>query len=273
MRFYVGTHEPSWLARVSVPLMVSARRLRKRRTLPRALGEWVLDSGGFTELSMFGRWTVTEAAYCDQVARFAEEAGNLLWAAPQDWMCEPFIVAKTGLSVAEHQRRTVGNYLRIRGRGPFIPVLQGWDVGDYVKHAEMYGRAGVDLLGEETVGIGSVCRRQNTADAALIVRELRGMGLRLHGFGFKVDGLRRCADALVSADSLAWSYNARRNPPIPGHRHARCSSCLEWALRWRDVACAAALSPKQLPLPLLTERRERTDEGASAPASEEERHA
>lgn len=245
MIFYLGTHSPDWLGKTDAPLMVSARRLRNRRTLPAARGRWVLDSGGFTELSMFGRWTVTEDAYVAEVARFAM-IGGLVWAAPQDWMCEPFIVTKTGLSVNEHQRRTVANYLSLRGRGPFIPVLQGWELIDYQEHAKMYRAAGVDLCSEPTVGLGSVCRRQGMEEAETIVRTLAADGLRLHGFGFKLDGLKRCADALVSADSLAWSYNARRNPPMEGHRHKNCNSCLPWALRWRDKALVAVDYPKQL---------------------------
>ncbi len=34
--------------------------------------------------------------------RYRDEIGCLLWAAPHDWMCEPWITAKTGLTVAEH---------------------------------------------------------------------------------------------------------------------------------------------------------------------------
>jgi integrase len=47
MRFYLGTHQPSWLARdLGVPFLVSHRRLAGRRTLPRASSPWALDSGG-----------------------------------------------------------------------------------------------------------------------------------------------------------------------------------------------------------------------------------
>ena len=52
-----------------------------------------------------------------------------MWAAPQDWMCEPAIIAKTGLAVVEHQRRTVTNFLELQALAPdlpFIPVLHGW---------------------------------------------------------------------------------------------------------------------------------------------------
>ncbi len=65
MRFYLGTHHASWLGRTDVPLFVSRRRLAGIRRLPRALGPWALDSGGFTELSMFGRWRTTAAQYVD----------------------------------------------------------------------------------------------------------------------------------------------------------------------------------------------------------------
>ena len=37
MLFYLGTHEVSWLRRYSVPLFVSARRLRRIKNPPRAV--------------------------------------------------------------------------------------------------------------------------------------------------------------------------------------------------------------------------------------------
>jgi integrase len=47
VKLYLGTHQPTWLARpLGVPLMVSHRRLTGRRSLPRAVTGWFLDSGG-----------------------------------------------------------------------------------------------------------------------------------------------------------------------------------------------------------------------------------
>src|SRR5678810_804925 len=109
MRFYLGAHQPSWLATVDVPLFVSHSRLAGRKTLPRARAPWALDSGGFTELSIHGGWRSSASEYAAAVLRHRDEVGQLDWAAPQDWMCEPPVVAKTGLSVAEHQRRTIAN--------------------------------------------------------------------------------------------------------------------------------------------------------------------
>lgn len=81
--FLLGTHQPGWLARTAVPLFVSARRLRVSKTLPRAVAPWALDSGGFTELQQYGRWTVTPADYVARVRRYRDEIGNLTCAAPQ----------------------------------------------------------------------------------------------------------------------------------------------------------------------------------------------
>ena len=62
-RFLLGTHQPGWLTRAGVPLMVSDRRLRAYKRLPESSAPWALDSGGFTELQQYGRWTVTAADY------------------------------------------------------------------------------------------------------------------------------------------------------------------------------------------------------------------
>lgn len=240
MKFWLGTHEPSWLARpdVDVPLFVSHRRLaRYRRRLPVATAPWALDSGGFTELTLHGRWVTTEAEYVAAVHRYAAEIGNLAWAAPMDWMCEPFVVAKTGLSVEEHQRRTVENYVSLRATAPdlpFILVLQGWTLEDYLHCVDLYTSAGVDLTALPLVGIGSVCRRQNTAEVDHIVSTIAGMGIALHGFGVKTVGLTAYASQLSSADSLAWSYRARNAPALAGCTHRSCANCPRFALRWRE---------------------------------------
>lgn len=234
MMFYLGTHKPHHLALAGVPLMVSYRALRSRRTLPQAAAPWVLDSGGFTELSLHGRWTTTPAAYIADVERLGAEIGSLAWAAPQDWMCEPSMVKRTGLSVLEHQRSTVANFLELDGRGPFIPVLQGATAADYLRHVDMYGAAGIDLEARDLVGVGSVCRRAATGEILDLVGQLADLGLALHGFGVKRGALAHGAGLLfTSTDSLAWSYDARRSSPLPGCSHRSCANCLRYALAWR----------------------------------------
>jgi hypothetical protein len=159
-------------------------------------------------------------------------------AAPQDWMCEPFMIERTGLRVAEHLHRTVENYLTLRRLAPglpFIPCVQGWRLADYLACLELYASAGVDLAALPRVGLGSVCRRQSTAEIAVIVTELARRGLRLHGFGVKTGGLHLYGHLLASADSMAWSYAARRAPALPGCTgHKNCANCLVYATRWRS---------------------------------------
>jgi hypothetical protein len=238
--FFLGTHETSWLGRTDVPLFISHRRLMLRKRLPVALGEWALDSGGFTELNLYGEWRTSVEEYVEATARYADEIGGLLWAAPMDWMCEPHVIEKTGLSVREHQERTVANYLDLRDRGPFVPVLQGQHLADYETCMDLYASAGVDLTAEPVIGLGTVCRRQQAPEIARIVNELARAGVSMHGFGMKSRGLARVAHLLTSADSMAWSTGGRmawqhkQERRCGGDHRGGCANCLPWALRWRD---------------------------------------
>lgn len=222
---------------------------RRRKPWRRAVTSWALDSGGFQELDLHGRWTITARQYVEEVRVCAEEIGGLEWAACMDWMCEERIRAKTRLSIDEHQRRTIDSYLELMSLAPdlpWAPVLQGARTYHYMRHVDMYDRAGVDLRTLPVVGVGSVCRRQGTYEAAGIMSTLASLGLRLHGFGFKTQGLELAADDMISADSCAWSFTARREAIAGGqaftHRqcrdpqatHQNCANCPDWALEWRQ---------------------------------------
>ncbi|MGI5322061.1 DUF7221 family queuine tRNA-ribosyltransferase-like protein [Actinomadura nitritigenes] len=235
--FYLGAHQPHWLWNADFPLFVSHRQLTRKARLRPAVCRWALDSGGFTELSLNGRWTTTPGQYAEAGARYAEDLGMPDFLSQQDWMCEPFMIEQTGLSVREHQERTVANYLDLRTLAPtlpWLPVVQGWTLPDYLTCVQLYASAGVDLAALPRVGLGSVCRRQSTGEIGHIVAALAGLGLKLHGFGVKAGGLQRYGYQLASADSMAWSYNARRLPPLPGCRgHKNCANCLTYATGWR----------------------------------------
>jgi hypothetical protein len=236
---------PIWLERAGVPLFVSHRRLAGRRTLPRAIAPWALDSGGFSELDKYDRWRTTPQTYAAAVQRYSNEIGNLQWAAIQDWMCEPWLIAKTGLSIAEHQARTIDSWFDLHELAPdlpWLPVLQGWTGRDYQRHFEQWARRGVDLARLPLVGIGSVCRRQGTREGVDLFRLMSWFGIRLHGFGVKTNGLRMGARYLASADSMAWSYGARREKQcLPSHTHKNGANCMPFALQWRDSLVGSLL--------------------------------
>ncbi len=255
---YTGSHQPRWLwnGAVDFPLFVSHRTLSRYRTLKPSLVPWALDSGGFSELSMFGEWRTTPEEYVRAVARYDAEIGHLEWAAPMDWMGEDQILAKTRLAAVEHRRRTVENGLLLRelwpqhsdNSCPFMYVLQGTpgDPDGYLECAAMYRAAGVRLEDEPVVGVGTVCRIQNTALIRRVARALWPLSLRLHWFGVKMTGLPEIwppeehADSLTSLDSMAWSYAARRKPPLPGCTgHKNCANCHLAARAWRNRMLAS----------------------------------
>ena len=212
-RFYVGLHQPSD-ARHFERCMVSVNRLRERKS-DFVVEEWMLDSAAFTELSTHGAYRHTVADYAEQIRRWAR-CGQLVSATAQDYMCEPFILAKTGMDVPTHQRLTIERYdaLLAEQTGAYImPVIQGFLPREYARHVDQYGAR---LASGAWVGVGSVCKR-NTDPAAIkaVLLAIKGArpDLRLHGFGLKQTALQSdmIRGLLHSADSMAWSYAARRD--------------------------------------------------------------
>lgn len=213
MRFFVGMHQPSDAGRVPAAF-VSINRIRDRKSAF-AVGDWIMDSGAFTTIAKHGGYPEPPAAYAAQIRRWAKN-GNLLAAVAQDYMCEPHMLAKTGLTVAEHQRLTVERYDALIaddvGGVYIMPVLQGYSPREYVEHIEMYG----DRLAHGAwVGVGSVCKRNGDPMSVLMVllaiKHARP-DLRLHGFGLKTTALMWGAvrTLLHSADSMSWSFAARK---------------------------------------------------------------
>jgi hypothetical protein len=128
-------------------------------------------------------------------------------------------------------------YLRSEFRHvPWIPILQGWQVADYVNHVALYQKAGIDLTWEPLVGLGSVCRRSGISTIVEIVTTLHALGIRLHGFGVHSSVLAHCGHALSSVDTMGWSRTARwSRTAMPGCTHpGRCTNCAAYAMRWHD---------------------------------------
>lgn len=218
--------------------MVSVNALR-RRVSDFAVGDWILDSGAFSEISRHGQYRHSVEEYAVQIERW-RRCGNLLIAASQDFMCEAFILERTGLSVEEHQRLTIERYdalVSLSPRVPIMPVLQGYRAPEYLAHLQQYGKR---LKQGAWVGIGSVCRRNGKpdeiADLLKTIRLVRP-DLRLHGFGLKQLALTSplVRECLYSCDSMAWSYPRRfERQETGGERGApsqfRCDSTRDRSL-------------------------------------------
>ncbi|HYF16298.1 MAG TPA: hypothetical protein VEA40_00415, partial [Ramlibacter sp.] len=213
MRFFIGLHQPADAKHFDAAF-VSVNRLRSRKG-PFAVGDWIMDSGAFTTINTHGGYPHPVSEYAAQIRRWAGN-GNLLAAVAQDYMCEPFMLKKTGMTVEQHQQLTVDRYDALVAddvAGVYImPVLQGYEPQDYVRHIRLYaGR----LAQGAWVGVGSVCKRNaspQSVEAVLLAIHRERPDLRLHGFGLKTTALRSALvhDLLHTADSMAWSFHARK---------------------------------------------------------------
>ena len=226
--FYLGTHVIPFTEKANIPWFISCKLLLTRNK--RIPGVWMMDSGGFTEIAKYGRYTITEAQYLNCILRL-----NPGVAFCQDWMCEDSILRKTGLTIVEHQTLTTNSYLALSKHSPVVmPVLQGVTPEDYVNHLHLYKQRceTTGLL----FGLGSVCRRRDYREIEKIVCTLNNSepGIKLHGFGvkttaFKSDFLVR---TLYSADSMAWSFSGRYAPRKCGGCKKLCQNCFYYSIQW-----------------------------------------
>ena len=221
MRFFVGLHKPNH-AKNFDSACISIGVLRKRKG-PFEVKDWLLDSQAFMTILKYGGYPHPPEEYAAQIVRWKDN-GNLLAAVSQDYMCETDMLAITGLTVADHQRLTIERYdaLLAANTGVYImPVLQGYTPCEYVNHINQYGER---LTRGMWVGVGSVCKRNGSPKRVLdvlIAIKTERPDLRLHGFGLKTTALANgtIRELLESADSMAWSYAARKQGRDANHWH------------------------------------------------------
>lgn len=251
MKFYLGTHMPDWPQAVNIPWFISVSRVINRVKPVMGL-DWIMDSGGFTQIGSYGEYTISEQDYINSIDRHSPN-----FAFCQDWMCEPHVLQKTGLTVFRHQELTLKSYILLSKYRPIVirPVLQGWTAKQFSQHVRMYRDAGVDM--SQLFGVGTVCSRNN--DDMAIYRILKAIhdtcpGIRLHGFGLKTTSLHNgnVVSMLESADSMAWSSRGRRTKICTwGCPRKHCGNCLEFALLWRKrVLSGINRTQRQCALPL-----------------------
>ena len=142
MKFYVGIHQPSDAKRLGA-VFVSVNRLTgpRGRKRPFTTEPWIMDSGAFTTIAKHGGYPDPVSVYAAHIRRWA--APNLVAAVAQDYMCEPHMLAKTGLTIADHQRLTIERYDELLACDlagvTLMPVLQGYAPADYAAHVHAYG--------------------------------------------------------------------------------------------------------------------------------------
>lgn len=116
-----------------------------------------------------------------------------------------------------YSARAIVHRIRWHPRVYIMPVLQGYAISDYTRHLEMYGER---LAPGAYVGVGSVCKRNtdiSQIEAILSAIKIARPDLQLHGFGLKTTALSSgvVQELLFSADSMAWSFAARKSGRNP----------------------------------------------------------
>lgn len=221
LRFFVGLHHPHVAAHFPIACISVRAIWGRKKPIPNV--EVLLDSGAFTELNLYGKYRAEVDEYADEIYRLhTSGVVKMAAAVAQDYMCEPFMLAKTGKTVAEHQRLTIERYDALLAAMhkrfgptlpfPIMPVLQGYAPRDYVNHLIAYGDR---LVPKMWVGVGSVCKRNGSPlqiIAVLSAIRCARPDLRLHGFGVKLTSVKNTIvrKLLHSADSMAWSFSARK---------------------------------------------------------------
>lgn len=240
--YYTGIDDPkrAYLLNehknIELGFMLSTNRIKSRKKEIRNKGKWMLDSGAFTQILQHGKFVISEDKYVEIIKRHEDK--NLVCAVTQDYMCEPFILEKTGKTVREHIRMTVQRYFNIlkkmRKAGcktMLLPVLQGIEAQDYIECLDLYEdgwrklqnlygmlyRFGGDAFTlPNRIGFGSMCKRNgNPGEVEAIIDQMhhRLTKFHIHLFGFKTTGLNfkwDIASRIHSADSFAYSMRDRK---------------------------------------------------------------
>jgi hypothetical protein len=256
MAFFTGVGHPHRLNDSPVPLFLSVPTLARYRArgerFPVKLGQapYAGDSGAYAALMLNKDreghpWSLPAYEYGALWARLQDDVGPAEFIAIQDYPCEEPVRVRTGMTVRQHQELTLLSYLTLADLYPdlpWLPTLQGWHPWEYMEHVAMYERAGVDLRGR-WVGVGSVCRRGSQTAIARVFEALAPLGMRLHGFGVSINGLRLVGNLMYSSDSQAWSSTARNerirlpgctHTTRDGSEHTDCRNCFRYAVHYRE---------------------------------------
>jgi hypothetical protein len=172
-----------------------------------------IDSGGFHSSLKHGHYTKTDEEYLEYIEQYQPR-----YFALRDYPCEPELLKTHNRTVKDHIHMTLDNHLKLfdimddyQFNSQPIPVLQGWEIEDYLYCLDMFNQHG---LINDYVAVGSVCRRNADKDIKKVFRQIRTelpSKIKLHGFGVKFSILRdkEMWDTIYSVDSGAFDYAAR----------------------------------------------------------------
>jgi len=189
--------------------------MTKSNTPPRCETLFV-DSGGFPSSFIYNGYNKTDLEYLHFVKKT-----KATFFALRDYPCEPQILQKHNTTAKNQILRTVEHHIKLLDLLDYydlsakpIPVIQGWEIGDYLFCIDLFREHGLIGNGFDYIAIGSLCRRNATTQIRKIILTVRQElkdSVKLHCFGTKISVLKDLAvwRAVYSVDSAAWDFDAR----------------------------------------------------------------
>ena len=235
MKLFIVSHESNWLNQSCVPMAITSRRMERMRGPTRARGEWILDSGSRSILRNFRRHPMSASAYARNAQWYGQSVEKLVHATVQDWPADEATLKATGHTLLSHQSWTVRSFKDLRRLAsdvPWMPVLVGVTVGDYLHHIDLYRDAGADLASMPLVAVRGAFQRENPSETVEILEAIAGVGVKTHALWAQGVPFDRIAPWVVSADSAEWSAEASQVEPLPQCGHWKCTHCLRFAEAW-----------------------------------------
>lgn len=202
-----------------------------------------LDSAGFVSAKLGDyRWPIE--AYVDLAASLQPT-----WYAAPDYCMEPEIASDKATKLLR-LAGTARNYARCtrlagrRGIPPPMPVVQGWELDDYLRCIEWLPV--IDW--PELVGVGSMCRRPIGGPNGVVaivsaLVDALPTHCKLHLFGVKSSPLLASLPRVASVDSMAWDAAARAEYRTGRTMDIRIAHMERWLARQSNLMAERAALP------------------------------
>jgi len=168
-----------------------------------------IDSGGYSFFRKWGEYPFSLEKYLEFVD-IISDLYPLELVAIRDYPCEPDINRQHILTNKERIEKTVSNAVECfqsEGNYPWIPVIQGYTIEEYLYCVDLYKDVGIPL---DYIAIGSICSRKgNLHTIRRIIRSIyERTKAKIHAFGLSLVYLKDpiIFNLLFSSDSAAWNY-------------------------------------------------------------------
>jgi hypothetical protein len=168
-----------------------------------------VDSGGFSFFRKYGKYPFTLEQYVDWIG-YLQDDYPIYLVSVLDYPCEGTTNRTTLKTNEERIIQTVSNAIECidyEDSLPWMPVIQGYTLEEYLHCIDLYEQAGIDL---GYIAVGSICARKGNSLTIrnLLTKIYERTHAKLHAFGLSLNYLRdpQIANILYSSDSSAWNW-------------------------------------------------------------------